>query len=167
MAHYKRKIKLIKPDIQLRLTLTFVGVSALALTMQFLLFANTIAEAALTLPNDSTLMVEAMDGLLVKVILTSFVLFLPLVYAVGILTTFRFAGPIYRFEVFLGEVMRGERPADCRLRQGDHLVDFCELLNDVTAPLRRAELPETTLTKTEPASLVSAPSEANTETETA
>mgnify|MGYP005703992283 CR=1 FL=1 len=109
---------------------------------------------------------EAMDGLLIKVVLTSFVMFLPLVYAVGILTTFRFAGPIYRFEMFLGQVRRGENPADCRLRKGDHLKDFCELLNDVTRPLREEQEPETSLTEPHPVSLVSEDNEASKETET-
>jgi len=167
MVHHKRKIKLIKPDIQLRLTLTFVGVSALALTLQFLLFANTIAEAAITLPRDSAIMMEVMDGLLLKVVLTSFIMFLPLVYAVGILATFRFAGPIYRFEVFLGQIRRDENPSDCHLRKGDHLKDFCELLNDVTAPLRKEVEPETSLTQPHPMSLVSDAAEESREIERA
>ena len=71
--------------------------------------------------------------------LTSAALFLPLVFAVGVLTTFRFAGPVYRFEQFLKNVIAGKAPADCRLRKGDHLQDFCQLLNQATAPLRVQE----------------------------
>jgi hypothetical protein len=58
---------------------------------------------------------------------------------VGVLTTFRVAGPLYRIEMFLKQVARGEKPADCRLRKGDELVEFCEVVNLATAPLRRTE----------------------------
>ena len=63
-------------------------------------------------------------------------IFLPLTYAVGILTTFRIAGPLYRFETFLNQVLAGEKPERFRLRKGDELQDFADLLNAVTEPLR-------------------------------
>lgn len=88
------------------------------------------------LPHDSTLLMEQVNGLLFRVLGISALVILPLTLVVGILTTFRIAGPIYRFEKFLESVARGERPQACRLRNGDDLVDFCELLNRVTEPLR-------------------------------
>ena len=133
---YRRRIKLIKPGLQLKLTSIFVGFSALALLMQFVLFASSLSEVALELPHDGSYMIERMGTLLFETLLTSLAMFLPLIFAVGILTTFRFAGPLYRFEVFLEKVMRREHPAECRIREGDMLHDFCELLNRVTAPLR-------------------------------
>lgn len=139
MAKYKRRIKLIKPRLQLRLTLVFVGFATLSLLMQSILFAAGLTRAALDLPTDSTIMVESSASLLWRTLWTSLVLFLPLTFAVGILTTFRFAGPIYRFEVFLNEVLRGEKPADCKIRRGDEMQEFCELLNKVTQPLRERE----------------------------
>ena len=56
---------------------------------------------------------------------------------VGILATHRLVGPIYRFKVFLKQVADGERPADCKLRQGDELQDVCDLINAATAPVRK------------------------------
>lgn len=136
--HHKRRIKLIKPPLQLKMTLLFVSVSALSLLLQAVLLMSGLTRAALDLPNDHLMMLDRVNSVIFESLLSSFVLFLPLTFAVGILTTFRFAGPIYRFEMFLRQVIRGEKPADCRLRQGDELKDFCELINEATAPLREA-----------------------------
>jgi len=136
MAKYKRRIKLIKPSLQLKLTFVFVGLSAMALLLQFVLLANSLSQLALLLPNDGMLLVDKMAPMLFGALATSFVVFLPIVFAVGVLTTFRIAGPLYRFEMFMNQVIRGEKPGDCRIRKGDQLQDFCVVLNEVTRPLR-------------------------------
>ena len=133
---YKRRKKLIKPRLQLKLTLTFVGLSALSLLLQFVLFQTVLAEAALLLPNDHDVLMGETNGLLLKVLAVSFLVFLPLTFLVGVLTTFRIAGPVYRFEQFLNAVRRGERPKDFRLRKGDELTDLAALINEATSPLR-------------------------------
>lgn len=138
---YKRRRKLVKPRLQLRLTLMFVGLSALALLLQFVLFSHTVTSAALSLPNDDALLLERASGLLLRDMLFSLAVFLPLMFAVGILMTFRVAGPVYRFETFLRQIRRGEKPLDFRLRKGDELQDLADLLNEVTEPLRRADAP--------------------------
>ena len=134
--HHKRRIKLIKPPLQLKMTLLFVSVGALSILLQGVLLMSGLTRAALDLPNDHLMMLDRVNTVIFESLVSSFVLFLPLTFAVGILTTFRFAGPIYRFEMFLRQVIRGEKPADCRLRKGDELKDFCELINEATAPLR-------------------------------
>lgn len=133
---YRRRQKLIKPRLQLKLTLIFVGLSALSLLLQFVLFQSALTNVALELPNDSDLLMGATNGLLIRVLLGSFLVFLPLTFLVGVLTTFRIAGPIYRFEQFLDAVRRGNRPPNFRLRKGDELVDLASLINEATEPLR-------------------------------
>lgn len=136
---YKRRKKLIKPGFQLRLTFIFVGLSALSLLLQFLLFQSALTRAALELPNDSSVLMGATSGVLREVLLVSFLAFLPLTFLVGVMTTFRIAGPVYRFEQFLKAVCRGERPRDFRLRKGDKLTDLAALINEATRPLRVEE----------------------------
>ena len=133
---YQRRRKLIKPRLQLKLTLTFVGLSALSLLLQFVLFQNVLTEAALLLPNDHDVLVGETNGLLLAVLAVSFLVFLPLTFLVGVLATFRIAGPVYRFEQFLAAGRRGERPADFHLRKGDELTDLAALINEATEPLR-------------------------------
>jgi hypothetical protein len=159
MAKYKRKIKLIKPRFQLKLTMVFVGFSALSLLLQFVLFTSSLTEVALELPQDGALLMEQTSGLLMRVILTSCLLFLPLIFMVGVLTTFKIAGPLYRFEQFLNSVHRGENPGDIKLRSGDELHDFCDLLNRVTAPLRTGKAVESASDIDDVPSLVSEASE--------
>lgn len=135
---YRRRRKLIKPRLQLKLTLTFVGLSALSLLLQLVLFQNVLAESALLLPNDHDVLVAESNGILLKVLAVSFLVFLPLTFLVGVLTTFRIAGPVYRFEQFLAAVQRGERPSDFHLRKGDELTDLAALINEATGPLRES-----------------------------
>jgi len=136
MAKYKRRKKLIDPSLQLKLTVVFVGLTAMGLLLQFGLFARNISHVALRLPNDGLLLVNEMSSLVTSTLVWSFLVFLPITFVVGILTTFRIAGPLYRFRVFMTDILRGDKPADCRIRKGDQLQDFCDLLNRVTAPLR-------------------------------
>ena len=139
---YRRSRKLIQPSLQLRLTFTFVGISALSLLLQFVLFADAINELALQLPQDGSILLGRSAELLTRVLWTSCLGFLPITFLVGILTTFRIAGPVYRFKAFLAQVERGECPPDLRLRKGDELHDLAAQINSATAPLRRQRAAE-------------------------
>lgn len=136
---YKRRIKLIQPRLQLKLVFVFIGMAASSMLLQFILFTSAITDVATRLPSDGLVLVEEMPKLLYGTLLVSFALFLPLMFVVGVLVTFRFAGPVYRFKMYLGEVIRGEKPADCRLRKGDELMDLCAMINQATEPLRRRD----------------------------
>ena len=57
---------------------------------------------------------------------------------VGVITTFRIAGPLFRFQQFLESIERGEKPADCKIRRTDDLHEFCAVLNRVSRPWRMA-----------------------------
>ncbi|MDP6762630.1 MAG: hypothetical protein QF903_06520 [Planctomycetota bacterium] len=129
MTRHKRRIKLIKVSLQTRLTMTFVGMAALSLLLEFLLFLKATGQMAATLPNDGAIVWEEMASLLGGLFLSSLGLCLPLIFAVGILTTFRIAGPVYRMEMFLKEIISGADPGRCRLRKGDQLQELCTLLN--------------------------------------
>lgn len=133
---HKRRIKLIQPKLQLKLIGAFLFMSALALNLQFILFTSSLTQLASELPEDGTLLVERIPGHVLQIFLISFLIFLPLTFCIGVLVTFRVAGPIYRLETYLKQVIRGEKPDDCRLRKGDELMDLCELINRATAPLR-------------------------------
>ncbi len=132
----RRSIKLIQPRLQLRLIGSFFAISLLALLLQLLLFICSLAELASELPDGGALVLERITPHVVSIFLFTMGLLVPLTMIVGTLLTFRIAGPLYHFEKFLGQVIRGEKPADCRLRQGDQLLELCDLMNRATAPLR-------------------------------
>lgn len=136
MPPYKRKIRLVRPKLQLRLVLTFLGLSALALALQFVMLAALLSDVAADLPADGPVLLEQLPNRLLWVLAFSFGVCLPLTFCVGVVVTFRFAGPIYRFEKYLEGLARGEQVDECRLRRGDELQEFCALLNRATAKLR-------------------------------
>ncbi len=141
MADFKRRKKLIKPKLQLQLTLTFVGLSVLGLMMQSLLFMAKISELSFTLPNDGSRLMSVMSETLTEIFLVSTFVFLPLTLIVGILMTFRVAGPAYRMEVYLRDLKAGKYSGPCYIRKGDKLVELCDEMNGAIESLI-ARLPE-------------------------
>jgi signal peptidase II len=140
MVPSRRRTRLIQPRLQIKMIAAFLGMSTLALLLQFIVFTSSLSELASDLPQDGPLLLERIPSSVLWTALLSFTVLLPMTFMVGVLVTFRVAGPLYRFEVFLKAIIRGEKPADCRLRKGDELHELCELLNQATAALRsRAE----------------------------
>lgn len=136
MAKYKRRIKLIQPSLQLKLIGTFMGVSALAMMLQFLLFTSSMSEVAAELPEDGALLLQAMQDTSWRIFLLTFGMLLPVTALVGVLVTFRWAGPIFRFKQHLSRIALGERPAHCKIRKGDELQEFCAVLNQAVDNLQ-------------------------------
>ena len=133
---FKRRIKLIKPRLQLKLVAMFAGVSATSLLLQYMLFAARFSEVASTLPDGGVQVMSVLPGILMQVLAMSFAFLLPVMLCVGIVSTHRIAGPVYRFEQYLKQVARGGVTDPCRIRDGDELWDLCDLINEATAPLR-------------------------------
>ena len=138
-VRHRRRIKLIRPRLQFKLIGAFLGLSILAMSLQFLLFVWALSALSQDLPQDGLLLLEATPALVLRATFITLVVMLPLIAGVGILVTFRVAGPVHRLEAFLSASLRGEKPADCRLRRGDELQELCALINQATATLRRAE----------------------------
>ena len=132
MNKQPRRIKLIRPGLQLRLVLVFGGMTALSLTVQYILFTSILANVATTLPHDGLLLLEQTSDLLVAGFFASFGILLPLIFVIGVLATHRFAGPVHRMETFLNQVFAGSQSDECKLREGDELVELCELINQAT-----------------------------------
>jgi hypothetical protein len=132
----QRKKNLIRPTLQLKITLVFLSTSAsLMALMAFLTIWLLTDDSAGAVGGSSQVLREVMPVLL-KAFLISMAILIPTTLVVGVLATFLVAGPLYRFEIFLNSIRNGERPSDCRLREGDELQDFCKLLNEATRPLR-------------------------------
>lgn len=133
-----RRDKLVRPKLQLRLILTFLGVALFALLFQFALFAAVLSSLASDLPQDGAILLEESTGVSVTILVVSLSVLLPLSFFVGVLATFRVAGPIYRFERHLESVAAGEDPGPCRIRTGDELHELCDKLNRALERMRQA-----------------------------
>lgn len=132
----RRRIKIIRPKLQMKLVLTSVGLTLLALMLQFMVFLRTMTSIAGSLPADRDVLMDAVPEVLIQSLLLTFCIVVPLVFLVGVLLTFRIAGPVYRFEAYIKQILNGENPGECKLRDGDELNELCALINQVTLPVR-------------------------------
>lgn len=133
---HRRRVKLIKPRLQLKLIGVFVGLSGLGFLLQSLHVGLRLSELAANVPEGGPYLMAVMPELPLEILLVSFGMLLPLTIAVGVIATFRIAGPVYRFEQYLRAVADKKEVRPCRLRDGDDLQDLCALINEVTEPLR-------------------------------
>jgi methyl-accepting chemotaxis protein len=133
-----RRDKLVRPRLQLRLILVFLGVALFALLFQFALFAAVLSNLATDLPQDGAILLEESTGVAITILVVSLSVLLPLSFFVGVLATFRIAGPIYRFERHLEAVAAGEDPGPCKIRTGDELHELCDKLNKALERMRQA-----------------------------
>lgn len=132
----QRRDRLVRPRLQLRLILAFLAVATTALLLQFALFSSVLTTAAADLPQDGQILIERTTGISLTILLVSLGVLLPLCFFVGVLVTFRVAGPLYRFEKHLEAIARGVDPGPCRIRKGDDLQDFCATFNAALTRLR-------------------------------
>lgn len=135
----RRRLKLIKPGIQLRLAAIFAGLSLVCLLVQWLLFSALLTSAADRMPVGSEYLLDLVPELLNRSLLFSVLIALPLTLLAGVHSTFRITGPIHRFETYLREVIRGTQLGPCKIREGDALGELCSLINEATEPVRRRE----------------------------
>lgn len=138
---HKRSNKLPKPGFQLRLAGSFLGIAALALLVQMLLLGLRLTELASELSVGGVELKRALPDLLMGVTAFSFGILMPLALALGVLITFRTAGPIYRFERYLQAVALGEPQGECRVRKGDEFQELCDLINLALEAERRKATP--------------------------
>jgi hypothetical protein len=131
-----RKKKLINPGLQLRLVAIFLCAAALAVQAEAILITYMLTRLAERMPTDGSLLLAALPEFVRTNLLLTFAVLAPLTLVFGIVATYRIAGPLYRFEQFLRNVREGKQIEPCSLRKGDELQEICDLLNDVTRPLR-------------------------------
>ena len=131
--------KLSRPGLQFRLIGTFTGMAAMALLLQFLLLGGKLTKMLAALPNRGGDVADQVPGVLVSVLALSAIIVLPVMFALGVLITHKIAGPVYRFEEYLGQIARGEAVGPCRIRKGDELQELCTRLNSAIATLRRTQ----------------------------
>lgn len=133
---YRRRVKLILPRLQLTLAAWFLAVTVVGLLLQFALLGAFLTRFASALPEGGARVAEQGMEMLVGALMASLVLIVPVAIGVGILTTFKIAGPIYRFERYFEELARGEWNGPCQIRKGDALQETCDKLNAAVAALR-------------------------------
>ena len=136
MATYKRKRKLIKPALQLKMALVFLSTAGMAAVIQAIALTWSLGRLSERTGGTSSVVLDEIGGIITFNLLVTLAALVPIFLVVGVLVTFRIAGPVYRFETFLGQVARGEISSACRIRKGDEFVELCDRINEATEPLR-------------------------------
>lgn len=138
MPSFPRKKKLVQPRLQLRLIGFFMGIATLGLLLQFLLLAARLSAALGRLDDGGAELADEVPAMMLEVLGFSLMIVLPIVFAIGILLTFRIAGPAYRIETYLRSLARGGESEPCQIRKNDELQSLCEAVNEVAAVVRGA-----------------------------
>ncbi len=135
---YRRRKKLIRLDVQLRVVLIALGVASLVLLINFQLgiLAFSKLSGEVTKGMDARVAFEGLQNALFNRFLVSIGFSIPIAVAVGILYSFKFAGPIYRFGKYFRELQSGRWDARCSLRKGDDLQDLCASMNETLDQVR-------------------------------
>ena len=110
----------------------------MAFLLQLLLLAARLSEVATHMPFGGVYLQQMLPDLMLEVLLFSFGILMPVTVAVGVLVTFRIAGPVYRFEQYLESIARGEEVGPCKLRKGDELTELCDRINQASVYLQAA-----------------------------
>ena len=124
----RRKRKLVRMELQLKVVFVTLFVASLVLLINFQLSLASLWSLSSRLTG-ATSIASALEELrrsLIGKFLISVGIAVPLAAAVGILYSFRFCGPIYRFKKYFKELLTGRWDTRCFLRQGDDLQDVCE-----------------------------------------
>jgi hypothetical protein len=132
----KRKKHLIKPRLQLLFSLVFLATSGVYVVMQAIFTFAMVTRLQDRFPAEANLLVPEIVGVLKTNVAITFAVLVPLTLMVGVLATFRIAGPLHRFEVYLKAVLRGEDPGECHLRQEDELKELARLITEATRAQR-------------------------------
>lgn len=136
MTKHNRKKKLIKPALQLKLAGIFMGAALAVVSIQAYTLNKTTLALASYLPNDQELFRKLWPDYFLQNTALAGLLILVAMFGVGVAVTFRIAGPLYRFERYLRDLRDGTETGPCNLRANDDLKEFCDLLNEATAPVR-------------------------------
>jgi hypothetical protein len=133
MSSSQRKNQIILPKFQLRLVAKFVGLSLAALLCQFLFMGILLTNVLRGFPGAEVL-IDEVPAIVLKTVLFMAVLQLPIL-SMGLILTFRVAGPVYRFESYLRALARGEHGGPCRIRDRDEFNSLNDAVNEVAAKM--------------------------------
>ncbi len=136
MTNHVRKRKLPKPALQLKIVLIFMCLGLSCVLLQFTMFSRTVSEMALQVPGEGITLSGKVFDVLWRDLFVALALLIPLTVSVGIIVTFRLAGPVYRFENYLRSIAAGENPGPCKIRTGDELQELCTAINLAVDALR-------------------------------
>ncbi len=127
----RRNRKLIDRSLQLRLVGTFVAVGCVAILFQVILMNQSVLQLGRSLGNPGEQVLRLGPSMLLRSMLITMSVLIPVTLGIGILVTHRVAGPAYRMRMYLENVAENGVPEHpCKVREGDELQDLCDRVNE-------------------------------------
>jgi len=127
----------VRPDVQIRIILLTLSVATIVLAINFQL--DLLALASLE-RNPATTVDGVLDqtrSAILRQLLVSVALAVPLAIWVGAIHAFKFCGPIFAFRRYFKGLIEGRWDQPCTLRAGDDLQDVKESINASLDAIRR------------------------------
>jgi hypothetical protein len=127
----RRRKKLIRLDLQLKIVFIMLFVTSIVLLINFQLTLVGILGLDSQFGNNaqSKVVLDSIRQMMLLRFLISAGLAVPLAASVGILYSFKFCGPIYRFKKYFTDLVNGRWDQRCSLRKDDDLKDVCASIN--------------------------------------
>lgn len=131
MAKKKRRITIIKSQLQFGMVVSFIILGGALITANYAV-TRLLFELGLKGPMTQ----KAVTITHLKVYFISIILVAVFSYIFGLWSSHKVAGPLYRFEKSLGKIKEGDLSERLYLRKGDFLHDTGESMNDALDSLR-------------------------------
>ncbi len=131
-APNRRRKKFIRPDVQLKVVFVTLFVTCLALVVNLRMSVESLEQISTTLTKSHTVfeVLNLVEAATLRSLLLTLVISIPLAVGFGVAYSFRFAGPVYRFEQFFDGLKAGRWDKACTLRKNDLLVDVAGSINE-------------------------------------
>lgn len=129
---YRRTRKLIRLDLQLKVVFITLFVTSLVLLINFQLnLAGLWSLSSRFMDSTNTrALLDAFRAATIQKFVLSVGMAVPLAASVGVLYSFKFCGPIFRFKSYFAGLKSGRWDERCMLRRGDDLKDVCDAINE-------------------------------------
>jgi hypothetical protein len=125
----RRRRKYIWPEIQLKIAFQMLFVALPVLFFYLVLLYDGAMSHDETLSQYDSSVFQAAYGVIINGFLISCLIAIPFALGIGVLSSFPFSGPIYRFNCYLSGLVTGRWDEPCRLRKGDNLQALNESVN--------------------------------------
>ena len=136
---YRRKRKLVRLDLQLKVVFITLFVTSLVLLINFQLNLAGLWNLSSRFmdSNNTRALLDAFRAATIQKFVLSVGMAVPLAASVGVLYSFKFCGPIFRFKQYFISLKTARWDERCMLRKGDDLKDVCEAINEAVDAFRQ------------------------------
>jgi hypothetical protein len=136
----RRHKRLTHLEVQLRMVFTALAAASLVLCVNFWLWFSSVSGALAThaVGSATHMTIEVLRATLIRQFLICTGVSIPLAAGIGLLYSFKFAGPLCGLGRYFSQLATGRWDAPFQIRKGDDLQDLCREVNSGIDPMRQS-----------------------------